>query len=111
MSTVPEQKTVIATGSQTHRRQQWGIVNLRYTGGAAGQFSISTNGNAAASAELTRSFDAEWNNDTVLEIGGCSAERESLFYGEIAELIVFRRSLANDEMSAVTRHLIQTHRL
>jgi Concanavalin A-like lectin/glucanases superfamily/Sulfotransferase family len=110
LMTAAAQKIVVAARPQTHPRQEWALVNAQYTGGAAGEFSIAVNGNAGDSTHLARSSDVP-NNDNVLQIGGCSAERESLFYGEIAELIVFRRSLSSDETSAVARHLVETHRL
>jgi hypothetical protein len=50
-------------------------------------------------------------SDLVLELGGFAAEKESLFYGKIAELIIFTRALATHETSSIVRYLRESHQL
>ena len=81
---------------------------VRYTDGGE-EFSISANGVPGNSIRLASDFAAKPSGDYVLELGGFTPEKESLFYGEVADLIIFDRVLTGDETSAVTRYLIATH--
>ena len=99
---------IISTPRESHPRQQWELIVVRYTGGGE-EFSISANGVLGNSIRLASDFAAKPSGDYVLELGGFTPEKESLFYGEVADLIIFDRVLTGDETSAVTRYLIATH--
>jgi Sulfotransferase family len=98
---------VVSTTPGSHARQQWGLIAVEC---ARGVLSISTQG-TRYSIEVAGDLGAESRGDCGLELGGFTAERESLFYGEIADLIIFRRPLSTEEISDLTGYLITTHRL
>jgi hypothetical protein len=101
---------IISTPRESHPRQQWELIVVQYAGGGE-EFSISANGVPGNSIRFDSDFAAKPPGDYVLELGGFTPEKESLFYGEVADLIIFHRALTGEETSAVTRYLIATHRM
>ena len=99
-----------ALEEQTLPRAEWELIVVQYAGGGE-EFSISANGVPGNSIRFDSDFAAKPPGDYVLELGGFSPEKESLFYGEVADLIIFHRALTGEETSAVTRSLIATHRM
>ena len=105
------QTKAISTQPQSHRRQEWALISVQRTEGPGGQFSISANGIPGDSINFADCFSSHPNEGYVLELGGFTAEPAKLFYGEVAEIIIFKSALGGDERSAITRYLAETHRL
>jgi hypothetical protein len=107
----PPQRGVISTQPQSHRRQEWALISVQRTEGPGSQFSISANsipGDSINFADIFSSYPAE---RYVLELGGFTAEPEGLFYGRVAEIIIFKGALGEPDRSAIVRYLTETHQL
>jgi hypothetical protein len=107
----PRQTRAISTQAQSHRRQEWALITVQRTEGANGQFSISANGIPGDSINFADSFSSHPAEGYVLELGGFTAEPEALFYGRVAEIIIFKGALGEHERSTITRYLTETYQL
>jgi hypothetical protein len=107
----PPQTRAISTQPQSHRRQEWALITVQRTEGPNGQFSISANGIPGDSMNFADSFSSHPAEGYVLELGGFTAEPVGLFYGRVAEIIIFKGALGNDDKSAITGYLTETYRL
>ena len=107
----PPQTSAISTQPQSHRRQEWALITVQRTAGPKGQFLISANGIAGDSINLAGIFSLPTQEEYALELGGFSAEPAALFYGRVAEIIIFKGALGSEERSAIMRYLAETHRL
>ena len=87
------------------------MITVQRAEGPSGQFSISANGIPGDSINFADNFSCYPNEGYALELGGFTAEPAELFYGEVAEIIIFKRALGGDERSAITRYLTETHQL
>ena len=101
----------IWTQPQSHRRQEWAVISVQRSEGVNGQFSISANGIPGDSMNFADSFSSSPREGYALEFGGFTSEPAQLFYGEVAEIIIFKRALRAEERLAITRYLTKTHRL
>ena len=107
----PPQTRAISTLPQSHRRQEWALITVQRTKGPNGQFSISANGIPGDSMNFANTFSSHPAEGSVLELGGFTAEPTGLFYGRVAELIIFKSALESDDRSAITRYLTEKHQL
>jgi hypothetical protein len=107
----PPQTRAISTRPQSHRPQEWALITVQRAGGANGQFSISANGILGDSIDFAGGFSSQPDDGCVLELGGFTAERAELFYGKVAELVIFKGALGSDDSSEITRYLTEKHRL
>ncbi len=107
----PPQTRAISTQPQSHRSQEWALITVQRAEGANGQFSISANGILGDSINFAEGFSSHPGEGCVLELGGFTAEPAELFYGKVAEIIIFKGALGSDDSSAITRYLTEKHRL
>ncbi len=107
----PPQTRAISTQPQSHRPQEWALITVQRAEGANGQFSISANGILGDSINFAEGFSSHPGEGCVLELGGFTAEPAELFYGKVAEIIIFKGALGSDDSSAITRYLTEKHRL
>src|SRR2546429_4222803 len=101
----------ISTQPQSHRPQEWALITLQRTEGSNGQFSIWANGIPGDSINFADSFPSHSGEGYVLELGGFTGEPAELFYGRVAEIIIFKGALGGDDRSAITRYLTERHQL
>ena len=87
------------------------MITIQRAEGAKGQFSISANGILGDSINFAEGFSSHPGEGCVLELGGFTAEPAELFYGKVAEIIIFKGALGSDDSSAITRYLTEKHRL
>jgi hypothetical protein len=102
-------QAVTATPPQSHPRQQWRCVVVQNSGGESSELSISANDRAGPPVSVRAPPPRLAEGDYVFELGGSDAE--SLFYGEVAEIIIFRRALRNEERSGILRYLTETYQV
>ncbi len=102
---------LISTGERSLPRQHWAVVVAECSTGRPGEFRISANGIRGESGSVSRNHAPHQRESCVLELGGVAAEKETLFYGQLAELVIFARALGEEETSGVTQYLRETHRL
>jgi hypothetical protein len=107
----PPQTRAISTLPQSHSRQEWALIIAQRTEGPNGQFSISANGIPGDSINFVDSFPSHRVEEYVLELGGFTAEPAELFYGKVAEIIIFKGALGEDDKSAITRYLTERYQL
>ena len=107
----PPEMTTISTQPQSHRRQEWALTIAQRTEGPNSQFSISANDIPGDSINFANSFPSLPGAEYVLELGGFTGEPASLFYGKVAEIIIFKGALGGDDRSAITRYLTERHQL
>ena len=105
------QTRAISTQPRSHRRQEWALITLQRTEGPNGQFSIWANGIPGDSINFADSFPSHSGEGYVLELGGFTGEPAELFYGRVAEIIIFKGALRGDDRSAITRYLTERHQL
>jgi len=101
----------VSTRPQSHRREEWALITVEHTGCPNGEFSISANGITGDSSAPMVNASSHLDGEYVLEVGGCTAQPEALFYGELAEIIIGAGPLSSDDQSAIAGYLIDTHRL
>ena len=87
------------------------MITLQRTEGSNGQFSIWANGTPGDSINFADSFPSHSGEGYVLELGGFTGEPAELFYGRVAEIIIFKGALGGDDRSAITRYLTERHQL
>ena len=87
------------------------MITVQRAEGANGQVSISANGILGNSIKFAEGFSSHPGEGCVLELGGFPAEPAELFYGKVAELIIFKGVLRRDDSSTITRYLTEKHRL
>ncbi len=85
------------------------MIIAQRTEGPNGQFSISANGIPGDSINFADSFPSHRAEEYVLELGGFTAEPAELFYGKVAEIIIFKGALGEDDKSAITRYLTERY--
>jgi hypothetical protein len=107
----PPQTRAILTPPQSHRRQEWALITVQRTEGPGSQFSISANSIPGDSINFADSFSSHPAEGYVLELGGFTAEPEALFYGRVAEIIIFKGALRERDRSTIARYLTETHQL
>ena len=99
--------SIVATASGTHPHKEWRVVFFQKDEGNETRLSISVNGFAASSVVMASSpgRGSAPGADCTLQLGGDEAQRDALFFGAIAELIFFDRSLATAEQRGIARYL------
>jgi hypothetical protein len=107
----PPQTRAISTQPQSHRRQEWALITVQRTESPNGQFSISANGIPGESINFDGGLSSPPGKGYVLELGGFAAEPAGLFYGRVAEIIIFKSALGSEDRSAITRYLAEKHQL
>jgi hypothetical protein len=100
-------QSAVITASGTHPHREWRLVFFQKDEADVARLAISVNGFAASSvvAVSLPSRGCASGADCTLQLGGDEAQRDALFFGAIAELIVFDRALAPAEQRGVTRYL------
>ncbi len=104
---------VAATPLGGHSRQQWRVNYLQHRGASEDSSPIlSQFAENARLALLPKPPEGPTaGTDCDLQLGGNHGEGDSLFFGAIADLIIFRRALAPNEQLGITRYLKEKHRL
>lgn len=99
--------SVVAAAPQTHPHREWRLVHFQKEGTCGAQLSLAVNGFAGQSITSTASPGGAplRGPDCTLHLGGDEAQRDALFFGAIAELIVFDRALETTECRGVVRFL------
>lgn len=97
------------TRPQSHLRQEWRIILIQRSDVSEGKLSISTQGDVQDFTLLSSGQKEVSRLALALELGG--SEKERLFYGEVSDLIIFRRPLTGEERSAVIQFLTKTYQL
>ena len=103
----------VVTERASHPPQEWRIINFHLQRGPDSQLLISADGiesiapMAAPDAPLPSSPDPDWT----IELGGSEADPDALFYGAIAEVILFSRHLIRTEQFAIASYLKQKYQL
>jgi hypothetical protein len=87
------------------------LITVQRTEGSNGQFLISANDIPGDSINVAGIFSPRTQEEYALELGGFTAEPAWLFYGRVAEIIIFKGALGSEERSAIMRYLAETHRL
>ena len=87
------------------------LITLQRTEGSNGQFSIWANGTPGDSINFADSFPSHSGEGYVLGLGGFTGEPAELFYGRVAEIIIFKGALGRDDRSAITCYLTERHQL
>jgi hypothetical protein len=104
---------IAATPLGGHRRQQWRVNYLEY--GGASDESSSILGEVAENTRISRppkrAEKPAAGMDCDLQLGGNQGEGDSLFYGAVAELLIFCRALDPNEQRGITRYLKEKYRL
>jgi hypothetical protein len=103
---------IAATPPGDHPCQQWRIAHLRY---AASEKLFSIPNNDPRRARITPGPGRQNGDvpgaDCELQLGGNERERDSLFCGAIAEVIIFKRALEPNEQLGIMRYLKEKYQL
>lgn len=97
----------------SHPHQQWRIIHFQFQAEDGAQFSISADGIgsvtslASGAPEPASDCRSEW----LIELGGSESDPAALFYGAIAEVILFSRALRPAEQFGITKYLKQKYQL
>jgi hypothetical protein len=104
---------VVATAPDAHPHARWRVICFQKDRSAGTQLSISANGFAGPSFTAIMSPDCATVPclDCTLQVGGDEAQRDALFLGAIAELMIFDRALATDGPLGITRYLKEKYLL
>ena len=103
----------VATERSSHPHQQWRMIYFQLQDGNDSQLLISADGIesiaslTAPAAPLQFPPEPGWT----IELGGSEADPGALFYGAIAEVILFGRRLIRTEQFAIAGYLKQKYRL
>ena len=103
----------VATERSSHPHQQWRMIYFQLQDGNDSQLLISADGIesiaslTAPAAPLQSPPEPGWT----IELGGSEADPGALFYGAIAEVILFGRRLIRTEQFAIAGYLKQKYRL
>ena len=104
-----ERQIVASTPPGSHPHDQWRIITVQYTGETLLSFANAAPGVSAEQKDKPEK-SVEFGS-SVLELGGMESESESLFFGSIAELIIFADCLEDGQRIGVTRYLKEKYRL
>ncbi len=103
----------VATERSSHPHQQWRMIYFQLQDGDDSQLLISADGIesiaplTAPAAPLQSPPEPDWT----IELGGSEADPGALFYGAIAEVILFGRRLIRTEQFAIAGYLKQKYQL
>lgn len=103
----------VTTARSSHPHQQWRMIHFQVEDGNDSQLLISADGIenvaplTAPAAPLPSPPGADWT----IELGGSETDPGALFYGAIAEVILFGRRLTRREQFAIFGYLKQKYRL
>ena len=103
----------VATERSSHPHQQWRMIYFQLQDGNDSQLLISADGIesiaplTAPAAPLQSPPEPGWT----IELGGSEADPGALFYGAIAEVILFGRRLIRTEQFAIAGYLKQKYQL
>jgi len=92
--------------------QQWRINYLHYRESESGTPPDRAPAESAATGPMPpRPEPQPSSDDCDLQLGGNHQERDALFYGAVADLIIFQHALDPDEELSVIRYLKEKHQL
>jgi len=103
----------VATERNSHPHQQWRIIYFELQDGYDSQLLISADGIenivplTAPAAPLQPPLEPGW----IIELGGSETDPGTLFYGAIAEVILFGRRLIRTEQFGIAAYLKEKYRL
>jgi hypothetical protein len=103
----------VATEPSSHPHQHWRMIYFQLQDGDDSQLLISADGIESV-APLTgpaASLQSPPEPGWTIELGGSEAEPGALFYGAIAEVILFGRRLRRTEQFAIAGYLKQKYQL
>jgi hypothetical protein len=106
---VTEQQ-VASTPPGSHPHEQWRIINLQHTcEGALLSFVDGLPGTPCRGKSGQERSEECFHS--ALQLGGAESDNESLFFGAVAEVIIFRDSLDDRQRMGITRYLKEKYRL
>jgi hypothetical protein len=110
-SSVTFQEATVALTAQSHPREQWRLVAVQCSAGKTPEVLISSDRARATCLLSLNDMRSQASELSVLELGGLGPAKETLFYGEIADIVIFRRALSQEECAGVARYLSESHHL
>jgi len=107
------QKCYLTTEPGSHPHQQWRLVCFQRQERNDSQLLLSVDGvdSVESLPETSELLQTTNPSGWTIELGGSEADPDALFYGAVAEVIVFGRSLNNKERFGVARYLKQKYKL
>lgn len=100
---------IVATSPPgSHRHQEWRVVQVQHS--TEGGLSISVNGLAGKQTSVVRQ-QPRAAGELELRLGGSGIDLESLFYGAVAEIAIFDRTLDATEQRGITHYLNRKYHL
>lgn len=108
-----DKNAIARTPEGSHPHQEWRIIQVLHKSESGGTLSISANAAAGSAVDTmqTRKCAVKTLLACTLELGGTEGEIESLFYGAVAEIIIFNRALSTSEQFGLTRYLKEKYQL
>jgi hypothetical protein len=104
------EQQVALTARASHPHEQWRIVNFQYT--REGTLLSFANGAPGTPCQGKDQQSRPKNSFySTLQLGGADGEIESLFFGAVAEVIIFSDSLDDQQRTGITRYLKEKYRL
>ncbi len=103
----------IATERSSHPHQKWRMIHFQLQDGNDSQLLISADGVESTAPLTARTIPLQppRATDWTIELGGSEADPGALFYGAIAEVILFGRRLTQTEQFAIAGYLKQKYQL
>ncbi len=103
---------IASTPPGTHPHEQWRIIAVQYSGNGAQSLVSFANGISGQSVRNQRDFEEpKRTHHSIIEIGGTKRETDSLFFGSIAEIIIFGPALGDHQLDGVTLYLKEKYQL
>ncbi len=101
----------VASVPGSHPHQHWRMVHFQLLMENPPQIAISVDGNASATQVTFAAIAPDPATEWVIQLGGCETEPAALFYGAIAEVMLFSRALTAGEQLALGKYMKEKYRL
>jgi hypothetical protein len=111
-SDIPRKQQIASTPCGSHPRNEWRIVNVQYT--KEGKGTLVSFANAIPGAPCRSSCRPVHTKRSflgTLQLGGAEGENQSLFFGAVAEVIIFNDSLQDQQRIGITGYLKEKYQL
>ncbi len=103
---------IASTPRGSHPRDEWRIINVQHT--REGKGTLLSFANGIPGAPCRGSCGQERRKTflrVALQLGGAEGENQSLFFGAVAEIMIFSGSLEDQQRIGITRYLKDKYRL
>jgi len=104
-----EHSQSVTTAANTHPNKQWRVIYFQWQKGSEGRLSITVDG-ISSETQLAQRLNPNGSHSHpkwTIELGGSETDPATLFYGAIAEIILFTRPLRPNEQLAIISYLKQ----